>query len=294
MRFLGICSVAALVLLAAAGTGSSAPRAHHVRNGLIVFSSYRAYDENGAQIYTITAAGKRARRLTRTPANDTTPQWSPDGRSIAFTRTPDLTAPSSIWVMTATGKNLKQVTPPGMNAYGPSWAPDGKRLAFSGEHGLAILDLATGKVRDVPGGGGGAWSPNGRRIAFVDGYQIYTIRPDGTGLTRITKNRADYGSLSWSPDGTRLVTTIPGPTLGPKVPNLVIVKLNGARKVLRAPANAVNPEWSPDGKRIAFSADPIVREGDYDIYAINVTSGNVRDVTTDSLGSDYPDWQPLR
>lgn len=57
-----------------------------------------------------------------------------------------------------------------------------------------------------------AWSPDGRRIAFVstaDGNpDIYTMRPDGTGVRQLTKNDFVFDEApNWSPDGTHIVFT---------------------------------------------------------------------------------------
>src|SRR5919198_164069 len=53
-----------------------------------------------------------------------------------------------------------------------------------------------------------AWSPDGRRIAFVsrrDGRShIYVMRPNGTGVRRLTDSAADDESPTWSPDGRRI------------------------------------------------------------------------------------------
>jgi Tol biopolymer transport system component len=290
--------VAALVLLVAVGTGSSARAVQHVRNGLIVFSSYRS-DDGNAYIYTITPAGKLARRLTGAgDFDDTGPAWSRDGHLIAFTRTsPSVTGTESIYVMTAAGRNLRRVTDASANAGGPVWSADGKRLAFLDDSGagIAVLDLGKGTVTHLGVAAATlAWSPNGRRIAFVRDKTIYTVRPDGTGLTQITRIRADYGSVSWAPDSTRLVADVPGPTIGRSVPDLVVVKLNGSRRTLRAPANASGANWSPDGKKIVFGANPLPREGGDDIYVMNANGGGVRRVTDETTGADWPDWQPLR
>jgi TolB protein len=58
------------------------------------------------------------------------------------------------------------------------------------------------------------WSPDGQRIAFVsdrdgprDEYHVFTMRPDGTDVTRVSSEPADsYGAQpQWSPDGSRLL-----------------------------------------------------------------------------------------
>jgi Tol biopolymer transport system component len=54
-----------------------------------------------------------------------------------------------------------------------------------------------------------AWSPKGDRIGLTrlseDDYDIYTIRPDGTGLTRLTTARGNDAHAVWSPDGKHIL-----------------------------------------------------------------------------------------
>ena len=90
---------------------------------------------------------------------------------------------------------------------------DGKRLVYrtSAEtgKGLRIIDLATERVTELTNGletdNFPAWSPVGDRIAFTsdrDGdYEIYTVRPDGTDLKRLTYSPGNDAHLAWSRDG---------------------------------------------------------------------------------------------
>ena len=101
------------------------------------------------------------------------------------------------------------------NYHFPDWSPDGTRLvlrvASPRFKALAILDVDSGRVTPlVPTPEGrvdnmAKWSPKGDLIAFTsnrDGdYEIYTIRPDGTGLTRLTNSPGSNAHAAWSPDG---------------------------------------------------------------------------------------------
>jgi Tol biopolymer transport system component len=54
------------------------------------------------------------------------------------------------------------------------------------------------------------WSPRGDRIAFVrrnsaGDFQIFTIHPDGSGLTQLTRTHGNDAHLAWSPDGERIL-----------------------------------------------------------------------------------------
>ena len=147
------------------------------------------------------------------------PQWSHDGRQIVFglgggfvTRD----TPARIMMMQADGSNVRVLTT-GAGAGFPSVSPDGKRLVFrvwgkgADERGLRILTLESGAVTRLtdnehdtfPG-----WSPRGDSVAFTSwrngDYDIYTIRPDGTGLKQLTTTTGNDAHSSWSPNGEYL------------------------------------------------------------------------------------------
>lgn len=94
-------------------------------------------------------------------------------------------------------------------------APDGKRFVyrtFGAEgDGLRIMNLDTGtssklttEYDNFP-----LWSPKGDLIIFsrqAEGaYEIYSIKPDGTGLKRLTYAHGNDAHMCWSPDGERIV-----------------------------------------------------------------------------------------
>lgn len=99
------------------------------------------------------------------------------------------------------------------NSGSPSWSPDGKQVAYrvtkGPTRGLHILNLATGKSRKLETGSEydvfRDWSPRGDWIAFTSkwggDYEIYRIRPNGSGLQRLTHAPGTNAHSSFSPDG---------------------------------------------------------------------------------------------
>ena len=143
--------------------------------------------------------------------------WSPTGDMIAFCvglyfRTPGLPA-SQIALMKPDGWGFRVIADDGVNNGFPSWSPDGKRIVYKKGRRLVILSLDDGKVvpltdeshwYNFP-----QWSPKGDVIMFTsdrDGdFELYTIRPDGTGLRRLTKSPGNDAHSIWSNDGEWIV-----------------------------------------------------------------------------------------
>jgi TolB protein len=298
VRAVSVAALAALVLTAAGVPARSAPQA---RNGLIVYDSFR---HGTADLYSMNAVGKKVRRLTRSLHDDEYPAWSPDGRRIAFGRSRDFVG--SIYVATAAGGKLTRVTPTNVNAADPTWSPDGQKLAFtvfSDTTGpeIYVEDLRTGVMSDLTSALGGgltpAWSPDGSKIAFIslrddptgDIYQLYTITPDGSKLTRLTNELSDHGAPNWAPNGSRLALSVYSG--GNDRITIINVDGTGERKLTTPPA-AVDPAWSPDGRRIAFSARPRSAPS-RQIYVMSANGRGIRRLTHDRSEAAGPDWQRL-
>ena len=137
--------------------------------------------------------------------------------------------------------------------------------------------------------------PTGK-IAFAserDGdYEIYTINPDGGGVTRLTHNRAADREPAWSPDGTKLafvssrdgnaeiyVMTATGDAGGFNLPT----------RLTNNTADDLNPVWSPDGTRIAFVSG---RSGNDEIFLMNPDGSNPVNLTNNSFEDFDPSWSP--
>ena len=184
------------------------------------------------EIAIVSADGRTRRNLTTNPANDWGPDWSPDGTTIAFNSDRDQAGELRGYLVSPDGSNLRRIEADAWIEY-PSWSPDGTKLAFMGAIGgnyeVFVVDLASRAVKkltDSPGHDAWpAWSPDGSTIAFssvrddcrfaeadaecwrVDDigehFDIWTIRPDGSDLRRVS---TEYGQfVAWSPDSRYLL-----------------------------------------------------------------------------------------
>jgi TolB protein len=124
---------------------------------------------------------------------------------------------AQVAMVNADGTGFRELTSGlGNNAF-PSFAADGKRIVYrtfeKDGYGLRIMNLETKAVTTLSGEYDNfpLWSPRGDLIMFsrlVDGaYEVCTIKPDGTGLKRLTFTHGNDAHMAWSPDGEYIVFT---------------------------------------------------------------------------------------
>jgi TolB protein len=180
------------------------------------FIAYRSEPNEQPQLWVMNADGTRQHRLTR---DGGFPDWSPYG--IAYAPGGGPSGRSWITIMNRDGSGKRLLPHTNYGEY-PSWSPDGQRIAFnsnlSGAGLMYIVDVDGSRVVDLSGVGQGhevAWSPDGRSILFAserdhsDNYNdIYVMHPDGSGVRRLTRTRAEMPA--WSPDGRYIVFGTPG------------------------------------------------------------------------------------
>jgi len=145
-------------------------------------------------------------------------EWSPDGKWIVFGVGSFFIPrgkPARVVLARADGSGTRDLTHGPVNTGFPSWSPDGKRIVYrawgDSEHGLRILNLEDNSVTKLTEDYDNfpSWSPAGDRVAFTsfrnNDFDIYTIRPDGSGLRQLTTAPGNDGHSVWSPDGKFLL-----------------------------------------------------------------------------------------
>ncbi|MGA2094970.1 MAG: S9 family peptidase [Candidatus Acidiferrum sp.] len=205
-----------------------------------------------------TATGE-GHQLTASKKSSSNPKWSPDGKWIAFlsdrpgqiSGTPE--GKKQIYVMAADGGEARQLTKveTGVNIF--DWSADSKRMAFTAD------DPETKAMKDRK-------EKYGEYEVVHADYSmahLWTLEiPSGESASlpepkRLTEGASfTVGEFTWSPDGTRIAFS------GQRDPDLIssetadvyVVTLSGAKvkKIVSTPGPDRNPQWSPDGKQIAF------------------------------------------
>ena len=177
---------------------------------------HQTYDENiwRLDLATGKTSGPPAKFIAST-WQDNAPQYSPDGKKIAFAS--DRSGSFEIWVANADGSGAGQLTSSGGHAGTPRWSPDGRRIAFDdsvmGSADIFVIDAgggapklittmaAHGHSRSVP-----SWSSDGKSVYFAcdmtGRYEIWRASADGGQENQVT-HQGGFDPRE-SPDGKAL------------------------------------------------------------------------------------------
>jgi Ca2+-binding RTX toxin-like protein len=174
---------------------------------------------------------------------DSNPQWSRDGRRIAFLRSGSVD--EGIYSIAATGGDLQMmVTAYATPALEPLLSPDWSKVAVPYGGFLRVENVDGSDPHDVADAsqvGNLSWAPDSQRLVYAN-TGIFVVNADGTGSTSLGPG----GSPVWSPDGHQLAFIDPAGLLS-------VMNSDGTgRRVLYSAAVAQDPSWSPDGARLAF------------------------------------------
>jgi Tol biopolymer transport system component len=169
----------------------------------------------------------------------------------------------------------------------PAWSPDGRRLAFARGGEIWVMNADGSGARSLGvGGQEPAWSPDGRKLVFTrrgfDEFGIATVKLDGSSLRLLTTTIRD-SSPTWSTRGTIAFAREFDESRD-------IVTMNsrgdGLRRLIRRCDGCGHPDFSPDGRQIAYS----VGLGAH-VYVAN-RDGKRRLRLTGRGGGSEPAWSP--
>jgi len=218
---------------------------------------------SGKKAYTLQIAdadGYNAQLLLESGQPLLSPEWSPDGKKLAYVSFEDNN--SAIYVQDlVSGARTRVAANAGINS-APSWSPDGSRLAMTlskdGNPEVYILHLSGKLLQRITNNPAidtePAWSNDGKRLAFTSDRggnpQIYETRIDGGGVKRLTFEGNYNACASYSPDG-RYLAIVHGMNGSYRIATLDL--RNQRVSVLTQSHLDESPSFSPNGNMIIYT-----------------------------------------
>lgn len=287
-------ALAATLALAAGAALAAAPAAVATfpgADGKIAFA-------RDGDIWTINPDGTGERRVTSGPHVDVSPDWSPDGKELAFERLslPPAAPSSHVYRVRADGTGLTWVM---ANGHEPGWFRDGKRIAFTRDgvdgRDLFIANRDGSGQRMIRKGLPSLHAPDPSPVSdFVLATSVglnldseLVASSPGTGRMSwelTDPDNYDSHAGTWSPDGRRIAfyqgtgPLYSGEGPDPKI-GLAVMDVDGTN--IRVLTHGIGGVFSPAGSRIAYNAGSELR-------GIKTDGTGMR--TLAAVGGD-PDWQ---
>jgi TolB protein len=210
------------------------------------------------------------------------------------------TGSKEIYVMDYDGQGVKRLTDHRSISLLPRFTPDGRKLAYTsykdGNPDLFLLDLETGRSSLLSGDQGlniaGGFSPDGKKLLMTLSRQkspnLYMKDLETGQVERLTNHFGADSTPTFSPD-SRQVAFISDRSGNPQIHVLEL----DSKKIRRL--TSLNwcdaPAWSPTGEWIAFSGRAHNRDK-MDIFLVDVTGSNIRQLTTGQGSNEDPAWSP--
>jgi WD40 repeat protein len=316
-------TLAAAAFVAALAVVPQALATYPGHNGLITFS---ANTGSGSQLYTVRANGNDLRQVAPLLAGDAiNPDWSPDGRTIAFELDTDVSA--DVELIRPDGGGLVNLTAGVCCSGQPSFTPDGKQIVFERfdlntfDDGIWIMNADGSNQRPLidpwPDGTGFATDPNvspdGTTLSFV-GFDnslfgpppalepaqgLFTSGIDGslTSLRQLLPFSADLAiKQDWAPDGKRLLVGVNANFFQPDKPsNIGTIKTDGSdftplTSFQDRAVSAFAGSYSPDGNWVVLRIED---HGQYGLFRMHADGGKLHEILPlSNFRPRFIDWGP--
>ena len=251
---------------------------------------------NSGNLY-LTAFNGEVKQLTGEGTRNILPQWSADGRQMAYLSEPlaEPTGKLRLMVMEVATKEARPVGALSLDSEAQlAWSPDGTKIAVT--LGAAyVVTVDSGETVKLSADGIGAqgptWSPDSAAVAYSAMGEIYVVDVESQAARKIAE--AGDGSYHYQPNWSGRTNQLLFVT---NAPDGVIVKIYNpvtdiTQVVLTLADNQIlKPMWSPDGRQIAFmvSGQPT---GDltvvdiFDVYVMNADGSDLQALSSDGIDS---------
>ena len=252
-----------------------------------------------AGIWVADSTGANARQLT-TERQESDARWSPDGTQIAYVSR--RTGTGDIWVVPAAGGTARQLTHDIREDNSPRWSPDGKWIAFFSQRGrqgdIWVVPASGGTelrvTDDAAEEGNLQWVGKSNTLAYhtgIGGQTLWALTVNDGKERRLTADSLQMGQIYPSPDGKEVVYEV---LRGGGVSDLQVMPIAGGAARTLVAGSSVNtaPNWSPDGKSIAFLSN---RAGNLDVWVVPAAGGEPRQLTSwpsNEGGNTAAQWSP--
>lgn len=303
-------AVAFALVLPALAQGAYPP----AKPGRIAFTAHSGTENNDVMLMLSDGSGKV--RLTNDTTFDSDPQFSPNGKLIAFSRDVDLTDMGSnfdIVTFRPNGSGLVDLTA-ASPLYGesqPAFSPDGRLIAFSGDTAPGSPSIGDIYVMKASGAGavnltntptisegGPEFSPDGKRIAYTGGpfsnRDVFVMNANGSNQLNLTSSwPAGDDSPSFSPDGKKIAFARDTDTGMGFAFKVFVMNANGTGAgAISGAATDDSPAFSPDGKRIVFRRIVAMGpENEFDLFVSNANGSGAIDLTAGLQVESNPSWE---
>lgn len=241
------------------------------------------------QVWVVPTAGGKALQFTRGEKSATAPEWSPDGRMLAFLSDREKDGERQVWMMMADGGEAWSVTSHKGGVSGFRFSPDGKQLLLSATDQANKDEEDRKKVKDDT-----IVIDHDIKMTHLWLWDIEKKEDK-----RLTEGDFTVSDPQWSPDGTRITyTTRPTPKAddGSLSDVWIMTIASGEKKKLEDNAGSSDTaRWSPDSKWIAYTGSPDLSGGVSTsfLYLVPAAGGTPKELTTKfDLSVGTPVWSP--